>query len=124
MGRVANLFGLGGGKGDTDTLMKMSDTRLQQTFGNVRGALANYATFNNDSIPDRSAIYDWPSLRRVVNAHGAKSLPATQEEAGFRFVRYDADVGVGDYTLLVELLQAADGIKRLEVTPYGLERVN
>jgi hypothetical protein len=81
---------------------------------------------NNGSIPDRSQIYDWESLRRVVNHYGkkGKGLPPTEQETGFTFVRYTIDSGRSDYSLLVELHEPQDGVNRVEVTPYGVDRVN
>ena len=58
----------------------------------------------------------------MVNQYGKTSLPATEAEAGFTVVRYQADVGVSEYVLLLELHKSQDGLKRVEVTPYGVER--
>ena len=122
LSRIGSLIGLGGGTGDT--VAKLPDERLKRTFDNLRDALARYAVVNNDAIPGSSQIYDWESMRRVVSRHGKNPLPATEGGAGFRFIQYDADVAVGDYTLLVELLEPHNGSRRVEVTPYGVDRAN
>ena len=60
-------------------------------------------------------IYDWKSLRRVVNQYGKTPLPATEEEAGFTFVNYKPERTRDGYTLLVDLREAQDGAKRVEI---------
>ena len=125
LSRVGSRMGFGGGT--EDTVAKGPDERLKRTFDNLRDALARYASLHNEAIPEPSQIYDWKSLRRVVSRHGRRGinpLPATEGAAGFRFIRYDADVAAGDYTLLVELLEPHNGSKRAEITPYGVDRVN
>jgi hypothetical protein len=123
LGRVGKLFGLGG-KSDGEILANISDKRLRTRFNEVRDALARYAARSNGYVPARSEIYDWSSLREVVNLYGEKPLPATETDAGFRFLRYRTDSGRGDYTLLVELVQPQDGLNRVEITPYGVDRAN
>ena len=105
-------------------MAKVPDERLKRRFDNLRDALARYAILNNDAIPDPTQIYDWQSLWRVVDQHGKQPLPATEEGAGFRFVRYDANVDAGDYTLLVEILESHNGSGRVEITPNGVARAN
>lgn len=119
LGKVARLFGLGG-KGKT--VAKLPDQKLKQTFQDIRNALARYAVANNGSVPDQSQIYDWQSLRSLVERYGKNPLPATEDEAGFHFVRYIATSGHDDYTLLLELHESQNGTKRVEVTPYGVDR--
>jgi hypothetical protein len=123
LSRVGKLFGLGG-KSDDGVLASLSDTQLGTRLNDIRSALASYATRNGGSIPDRTKIYDWQSLYRVVNEYGKGSFPATETEAGFRFVRYLPNVNRDDYTLLVEFLQPQVGVSRVEVTAYGVDRVN
>ena len=123
LNRVGKLFGIGG-KNDGEILADISDQRLRTRFDDVRNALALYSVRNNSFIPARNEIYDWPSLRQLVNLYGKKPLPATETEAGFRFLRYNTDSGRGDYTLLVELVQPQDGLNRVEITPYGVDRAN
>ena len=108
-------------RGKGKTLARVSDPGLKRTFGNIRDALARYTIGNNSYTPDETMIYDWQSLRRLVNRYSKQPLPATEAEAGFSFVRYTAEVD--DYTLLVELHEPEDGVKRVEVTPYGVDRV-
>lgn len=119
LGKVANLFGLGG---KSDTMVKLSNSGLNETFRNIRDALARYAVGNGSMVPDSAQIYDWQSLRRLVNQYGKKSLPATEAEVGFTFLNYRADPTVGDYVLLLELHEPKDGVKSVEVTPYGVDR--
>jgi len=94
---------------------------MTSTFKNIRDALARYAVANN-SVPDLTLIYDWKSLRRVVNQYGKTSLPATEEEARFTFVNYKP--AKDTYILVVELHEPQDGVKRFEINPYGVEPVN
>src|SRR5262249_20015007 len=53
---------------------------INTTFKNIRDALAHYAS-STKNVPDRTLIYDWKSLRNVVNRYGKTPLPATEEEA-------------------------------------------
>jgi hypothetical protein len=109
-------------EGESKTVVWLSDAKLRETFNGVRDALARYAQSNN-SIPNSSTIYDWGSLRQVVNFYGNTPLPNTEAEAGFSFVNYEAE-GMDDYVLLVEFSHPQNGFSRVEVTPYGIDRVN
>jgi hypothetical protein len=101
----------------------MANPGLNQTFNNIRDALTRYTVSSNGTVPDTGQIYDWQSFRRLVNKYSKQSLPATEAEAGFRFVSYRPDtVSRTDYTLLVELLEPQDGVDRVEVTAYGIDR--
>jgi hypothetical protein len=73
-------------------------------------------------VPDLTLIYDWKSLRRVVNQYGKTNLPATEEEARFTFVNYKP--AKDTYTLVVELQEPQDGVKRFEISPYGVDPIN
>lgn len=107
-----------GGKGDKD------ETSVRSRLNNIRDALARYAVSHN-SLPDSSVIYDWKSFQRVINRYGAKSLPTTEDEAGFKFIRYDLESTRDAYILLVELKEPQpDGARRFEVRPYGVEQAN
>jgi hypothetical protein len=119
--KIANVFSRKDKK--SDILVQVADASVQKNFLNIRDALARYAA-NNRGFPGPADIYDWQSLRQVVNRYGgAKALPATEAEAGFTFVDYRMGTGREDYTLLVELQESQDGIKRVEVTAYGIDRV-
>lgn len=109
------------GSGKSNPTAKNMPPSLYSTFQNIRDALARYAVANN-SVPALNSIYDWKSLRRVVNQYGKSSLPATEEEAGFTFVDYKP--ARETYVLLVDLHAPQDGVKRLEVGPYGVEPAN
>jgi hypothetical protein len=109
-------------EGDSRTVVWLSDAQLRGTFDGVRDALARYAQSNN-SIPNSSTIYDWRSLRQVINFYGKTPLPKTEAEAGFSFVNYETE-GNDNYVLLVEFRHPQNGLSRVEVTPYGLDRVN
>jgi hypothetical protein len=109
-------------EGESRTVVWLSDAKLRETFEGVRDALARYAQSNN-SIPNSSTIYDWRSLRQVVNFYGETSLPKTEAEAGFSFVNYETQ-GNENYILLVEFRHPQNGLSRVEVTPYGTDRVN
>jgi hypothetical protein len=98
LGKLSNLVGLGGKK--TEKRAKVTDTNLQQTFASIRDALARYAVGSNGRVPGVGEIYDWQSLRQVINRYGKTSLPATEAEAGFTFVNYTPRESYEDYVLL------------------------
>lgn len=110
-----------GGGSSSEQKDKGAPASMNTTFKNVRDALARYAVANN-ALPDISAIYDWKSFRKVINQYAKTDLPATEAEARFTFVNYRASRE--DYTLIVDLIEPQDGAKRLEISPYGVERVN
>src|SRR5215831_8192030 len=87
---------------------------MTTTFKNIRDALARYAS-STRNVPDRSLIYDWKSFRNVVNRYGKTPLPATEEEAGFTFVNYKPEPTRDGYTLVVDLREPQDGLKRIEI---------
>jgi hypothetical protein len=109
-------------EGENKTVVWLSNERLRETFNSVRGALVSYAQSNN-SIPNSTTIYDWRSLRQVINFYGETPLPKTEAEAGFSFVDYQPQ-GSDDYVLLVELRHPQNGLSRVEITPYGVDRAN
>ena len=98
----------------TDPVAKDLNPAVNTSLRNVRNALARYAVANN-GVPDLTQIYDWKSLRRVVNQYGKTSLPATEEEAGFTFVNYKPAQSREGYLLVVDLREPQDGVKRLEI---------
>src|SRR4029453_19388705 len=55
--RVAKFIGIGG-KGKGTTLAQIPDPGLNQTFRNIRGALARFTSSHNDVVPDNGQIYD------------------------------------------------------------------
>ena len=87
---------------------------MTTTFKNIRDALARYAS-STRNVPDTTLIYDWKSLRNVVNRYGKTPLPATEEEAGFTFVNYKPEPTRDGYTLVVDLREPQDGVKRIEI---------
>ena len=97
----------------SDAALKVSPT-MNTTFKNIRDALARYAA-STRNVPDTSLIYDWKSLRNVVNRYGKTPLPATEEEAGFTFVNYRPEPTRDGYTLVVDLRDPQDGVKRIEI---------
>lgn len=99
-----------------------SDAQLKRRFKTIRDALARYAGANR-GVPDRGIIYDWSSLRDIVNFYGKKELPPTEGAAGIHFVDY-RQKGPDDYILLVQVNRQETGETRLEVTPYGVEVAN
>jgi len=117
LGKISRAI-FGGGKG---TAPGNGPPAMSSTFKNIRDALARYAVANN-SVPDLTLIYDWKSLRRVVNQYGKTNLPATEEEARFTFVNYKP--AKDTYTLVVELHEPQDGVKRFEISPYGVDPIN
>jgi hypothetical protein len=127
---ITRVFGFGlrpAGDSPSKVLAKIPDESIKASFYNIRDAISRYAVGNNGVLPGEEQIYNWDTLRRFVNQYGKNSrqLPATENEAGFSFVRYRLDPAgraSGDYTLLVELHEASDGSKRVEVTPYGVDR--
>src|SRR6266567_2275326 len=87
---------------------------MTTTFKNIRDALARYAS-STRNVPDTTLIYDWKSLRNVVNRYGKTPLPATEEEAGFTFVNYKPEPTRDGYILVVDLREPQDGVKRIEI---------
>ncbi len=121
LGKIARAFGLGGKE---KKVANLTDANLKKTFNHIRDALALYTVGNQDLVPDSNQLYDWQTLRRLVNFYGKTQLPTTEAEAGFSFVNYIPDPGGDNYTLLLELHQPQDGVKRVEVTPYGVDRAS
>ena len=99
-----------------------SDAELRRRLQLIRDALATYVG-TNSSVPTDVTIYDWKTLREVVNFYGKRELPASEQQAGFRFVQYRAN-GIDDYTLLVQVDLPDASQRQLEVTPYGVEANN
>jgi hypothetical protein len=97
-----------------DTATKDLAPAANATLRNVRDALARFAAANS-GVPEINQIYDWKSLRRVVNQYGRTSLPATEEEAGFTFVDYKPAPSREAYLLVVDLREPQDGVKRVEI---------
>jgi hypothetical protein len=97
-----------------DPATKELNPAVNSSLRNVREAIARYAVSHN-GVPDISMIYDWKSLRRVVNQYGKSSLPATEAEAGFTFVDYKPGQTREAYLLVVDLREAQDGVKRVEI---------
>ena len=95
------------------TALKVSPT-MNTTFKNIRDPLARYAS-STRNVPDTTLIYDWKSLRNVVNRYGKTPLPATEEEAGFTFVNYKPEPTRDGYILVVDLREPQDGVKRIEI---------
>gem|GEM_PF-1790273 len=103
------------GSKKSDTADKTLPPSMTSTLKNVRDAIARFAVAHN-SVPDTSQLYDWKSLRRIVNRYGKTSLPATEEEAGFTFVNYKPELSREGYTLVVDLREPQDGgAKRIEI---------
>jgi hypothetical protein len=109
------------GSKTSETTTKGVTPTMTSTLKNVRDALARFAVSNN-SVPDISELYDWKSLRRVVNQYGKTSLPATEEEAGFTFVNYKPAPSREGYLLVVDLRDPVDGVKRVEIEDYTAVR--
>jgi hypothetical protein len=117
---LTRLFGFGK-KGTT--LARIKDTKLDDTFDNIRRAFALYSSSNN-TFPNTTEVYNWQSLRHVVNRYTKKDLPETEDEAGFRFLKYDVYESGQDYVLLVELQTPQNGLSRVEVNPLSVDRAN
>jgi hypothetical protein len=88
----------------------------------IREALQRYAVSHNGSVPGPTDVYDWSSLRQIVNRYSKRSIPTTEAAAGLSFVRYRVAPSRDDYTLLLELHEPQDGLKRIEVTPLSVDR--
>jgi hypothetical protein len=101
------------GSKKSDATAKVSPT-MNATLKNIRDALARYAS-STRNVPDTSLIYDWKSLRNLVNRYGKTPLPATEEEAGFTFVHYKPEPTRDGYTLVVDLRDPQEGVKRVEI---------
>jgi hypothetical protein len=111
LGKVSRAI-FGTKKNDTGT--KDLAPAANATLRNVRDAIARFAAANS-GVPEINQIYDWKSLRRVVNQYGRTSLPATEEEAGFAFVDYKPAPSREAYLLVVDLREPQDGVKRVEI---------
>jgi hypothetical protein len=98
-------------KNDANKNLPPSMTSL---LDNVRYAMQRFASANN-SVPDPSQLYDWKSLRRIVNQYGKASLPSTEEEAGFSFVKYQPGINRESYSLVVDLRESPEGAQRVEI---------
>lgn len=114
-----SIFGSGSGK----TQAKFTAPSVNRTFDNIRDALGRYAISRN-SYPERTEIYDWQSLRQVVNRYAKQELPATEAAAGFSFVRYYLVDERADFKLLLDLNEPQDGIRRVEVSALSVDRGN
>jgi hypothetical protein len=106
-----------------DTVSKDLAPASTATLRNVRDAIARFAAANS-GVPEINQIYDWKSLRRVVNQYGRTSLPATEEEAGFTFVDYKPAPSREAYLLVVDLREPQDGVKRVEIEDTTALRSN
>ena len=102
------------GSKKNDPVAKDVNPAVSTSLRNVRDALARFAVANS-GVPDITQLYDWKSLRRIVNQYGKTSLPATEEEAGFAFVNYKPRATREGYLLVVDLREAQDGVKRVEI---------
>jgi hypothetical protein len=102
------------GSKKNDAVTKDLAPAANATLRNVRDAIARFAAANS-GVPEINQIYDWKSLRRVVNQYSRTSLPATEEEAGFTFVDYKPAPSREGYLLVVDLREAQDGVKRVEI---------
>jgi hypothetical protein len=85
--------------------------------------LARYTLANSGRVPETGQIYDWQSLRKLINRYAKTPLPATEAEAGFTFVKYNPEPSLEDYSLLVELHNPQNGFNRVEVSAYGVDPV-
>jgi hypothetical protein len=118
--RVARTFGIG--KSESNTSANIAGTGLRKTVETIREALQRYAVSHNGSVPGPTDVYDWSSLRQIVNRYSKRSIPTTEAAAGLSFVRYRVAPSRDDYTLLLELHEPQDGLKRIEVTPLSVDR--
>jgi hypothetical protein len=103
-----------GGK-KSEPLVKGLSPSLNSTFKKIQDAMKTYVATNN-TIPDGSLIYDWKSLRRMVNQYGKTSLPATEAEVGFTFVSYKPERTHDAYTLVVDINEPQGEAKRIALT--------
>src|SRR6266446_3258545 len=87
---------------------------VYSSFKNIHSAIRGFVASNN-TVPDTTRIYDWKSLRSVVNQYGKTSLPATEAEAGFTFVQYKPEPTRDGYILLVDINEPEGGVKRVEI---------
>lgn len=139
--RVGRLFGLGRKKDDevlatpssaaasgptagaaSAAVTQTSNAQLKRRLKLIRAALAAYAGANA-TVPSDITIYNWKTLRDVVNFYGKTELPLSEGQAGFRFVNYRT-IGADDYVLLVQVESPEAGQQQLEVTPYGVKAAN
>jgi hypothetical protein len=112
----------GAGKSESTTSANLSGMEIQRTVRTIREALQRYAVGHNGSVPGPTDIYDWSSLRQIVKRYSKTPIPTTEEAAGLSFVRYRVDPSRDDYTLLLELHEPQDGLKRIELTALSVDR--
>jgi len=120
--KVGRAFGVG--KSESNTSANISSTDLKKTVATIRDALQRYAIRHNGSVPGPTDVYDWSSLRKVVLRYSKASFPTTEDAAGMSFVRYRVVPSRDDYTLLLELHEPQDGLKRIELTALSVDRGN
>jgi hypothetical protein len=133
--RMGSAFGFGAKKKDDHLLtappsatangqtpIQISEAQLKQRLKLIRDAFATYVG-SNSSVPTEVSIYDWKTLRDVVNFYGRGELPVSEEQAGFRFVDYRT-LSVEEYVLVVQVESPEVGQRQLEVTPYGVQVAN
>jgi len=97
-----------------DEAAKNMNPSVYSSLKNMHDAIRSYVSSHN-AVPDATQIYDWKSLRRVVNQYGRASLPGTEAEAGFTFVSYKPERTGDGYTLLLDLNEPQGNLKRIEI---------
>ena len=105
--------------GKKEVTAKNVSPSIHSSLKNIHDSIRRFVVSHN-TVPDTTEIYDWKSLRRMVNRYGKTSLPATEEEAGFTFVQYKPEPNRDGYILLVDINEPQDGVKRIEIN----ERIN
>jgi hypothetical protein len=103
------------GSKKSEPVVKGLSPSINSTFKKIQDAMKTYVAQNN-TVPDGSLIYDWQSLRRMVNQYGKTTLPATEEEVGFTFVSYKPERTHDGYTLVVDINQPQGEAKRIALT--------
>jgi hypothetical protein len=100
-----------------EVAVKDMSPSIYSNLKNIHNAIRSFVSSHN-AVPDIAQIYDWKSLRRVVNQYGKTSLPATEAEAGFTFVNYKPERNGDGYTLLVDIHEPQGGVKRIEINEH------
>ena len=97
-----------------EVVVKDMSPSIYSSLKNMHDAIRSFVSSHN-AVPDTAQIYDWKSLRRVVNQYGKTSLPATEAEAGFTFVSYKPERNGDGYTMLLDINEPQGGVKRIEI---------
>jgi hypothetical protein len=97
-----------------DVAVKDMRPSVYSSLKNMHDAIRSFVS-SHSAVPETNQLYDWKSLRRLVNQYGKTSLPGTEAEAGFTFVSYKPERTGDGYTMLLDIHEPEGGLKRIEI---------